>query len=126
MAILDNLSNRNKTILERRYIDQVLEEEGKNILSEQSRLDRKYSFSNRLSSRRNTRVSGGKLVIEHSIIQRFVDMNKINGAPKKRKTPIHNRVIFGHFNNILGKLRFGFTKAIQEQLSSQHKIEING
>ena len=127
MAIQDKLFNRNKSILERRFIDQVLEEEGKNIVNTQNRLDLKYKFkTDRLKRARSINVSGGRLVLEHSIIQRFVDMNKVRGITKKKKTPIHNKVIFGHFNNILGRLRFGFTRAIQQQLSNEHKIEING
>lgn len=126
MAILENLSNRTKTILERRYIDQVLDEEGENIVSEQNRLDKKYNFTTTVGRGRSHRVNDGRLVLEHNIVQRFVDMRKIKGVRKKRKTPIHNKVIFTHFNSILGKLRFGFTKALQEQLRGNYKIEING
>lgn len=126
MAILDNLSNRNKSILERRYIDQVLDEEAKNIISAQNRLDRKFGFkTNQVGYGRSARVSGNILTLQHNIVERFVDMRKIRGK-KKQYHSIHNRVIFGHFNNIIDKLQFGFSQSVKAQLSQQINIEIDG
>ncbi len=117
-------SNRNQSILERRFITQVLQEEGKNIIDEQNRIDLKFDFK-ATGKGRSFHVNENELVLEHNIIQRFRDMNRIKGR-KQVSTRQHNRVIFGHFNNIIGSLRFGFTDAIQKELSQEYKIEING
>ena len=121
-----SLKNRNKSILERKFIDKVLQEEGENIIVEQQRRDAKYEFSPRLNSKRKFSVNNNELELEHHLVQRFVDMNNVRGFKKKRKTPIHNSVIFGHYNNIQRSLRFGFTVDIQKSLENELKIVING
>jgi len=118
------LQNRNKSILERKFIDRILEQEGANIITEQNRIDKKFSFKSTGLNRRFS-VNNGQLNLEHGIIQRFRDLNRIRGR-KQVSSKQHNRVIFSHFNTIQRGLMFGFTKAIRAQLKAEYKIEVNG
>lgn len=50
---------------------------------------------------------------------RFVDMKTRNtkkGKIRKKAHPVHNKILYGHYNNIIRELSVGFTEAIKEQL----------
>jgi tRNA-2-methylthio-N6-dimethylallyladenosine synthase len=49
---------------------------------------------------------------------RFVDMKKLRGKNKPRRKihPIYNRIIWGHYAQIVKELSFGFTDAIREEM----------
>jgi len=121
-----SLANRNKSILERRFIDQVLDQEGQNIVDAQSQIDNQFVFEAKSVRRgRGYSVGGNKLELQHSMIQRFFDMKKLRGRPQKSSRQ-HNAVIWGHFNNINGKIQFGYTQAAIEAMKNEIKIEVNG
>lgn len=128
MALTDNITARNKSITERRYINQVLKQQGEEILKDQSAKDREFNLSAQLGSSRSFKVNSNRLTYQHSILQRFLDMKKVRGElkPKSERTPIHNRIIMGRFNQIKRELRYGFTDAIRSQLAQQLKIEVDG
>jgi len=64
-------------------------------------------------------VTDNELGYTHLKAHRFNDMkfrNSNKGKNKRKNHRIHNRIIWGHFNNIVKELHFGFTHAVQEEL----------
>ena len=117
------LQNRNKLIVERRYIDNVLREELQNIEQAQNRQFTNFGFkSEAIRSRRTFIVSNNIGEFTHLISQRFIDMKRLRGKTKK-SYPIHNSIIMGHFSNIINKLHFGLTQDVRNSIANQLNIE---
>lgn len=72
------------------------------------------SRTGNLRRSRSTRASSDRLVFEHPIYERYLDMKRISG--KKRKSrKIHNRYVFGAFSSIAERLMYGFTDEVAAQ-----------
>ena len=58
---------------------------------------------------------------------RFVDMKtrKDSKGNKKRKAqhPIHNKIVWGHYNNIVHELAHGYTDAVKQELKGIETIK---
>ena len=70
---------------------------------------------------RSFSVSDSVLSYQHLGRHRFVDIKTRNtkqGKKRKKNHPIHNRIIFGHYNNIVRELKYGFTEAIKEEYNN--------
>ncbi|QQV89951.1 hypothetical protein M1M27_gp07 [Cellulophaga phage Ingeline_1] len=108
-----------------RYINRVLNEEGSNLIKSQARIASKYNLKDTIPeiSRRSFKVSSNNLEVRHALRQRFVDMRKGKGT-KKLTAPIHNKIVYSHFNAIINKLAFGLTQDIRNQISNEYNIEI--
>lgn len=68
-------------------------------------------------------ASDSALTYQHLGRHRFVDIKTRNtpkGKKSKKNHPIHNRIIFGHYNYLIRELKYGFTDAVKEELK---KIE---
>lgn len=137
MSVRDTLANRDRGILERRFIAKVLQEEGQNLEREHKRAINRLLNNHTGSTRANVRYmvqnqsqAKGRLEVRHLKRQRFLDMKSRTNAKgirqRKRAYPIHNRIIFGHLNNIIRQLSFGFTRAVQEKLKREISIEVSG
>ena len=117
MNVLQERQKRAEEILQGKFIQRKLEETSKEIdrLQTQEMSDFRSSFWNN----RAFSVSNGKLTYKHDKRHRFVDMKTRNtpkGKVRKKSHPIHNRIIWGHYNNIIKELHFGFTNAVKEEL----------
>jgi len=124
MSATETLKNRNKSILERRYISKTLSTNAKNLEAAQDRLFSKFNFkNNNISSRRSFIVTENTLEFTHLMKERFIDMKRNNGQ-KKKNYPIHNKIVIGYFNNIIYQLQFGFTQAVKKQVAQELNIEI--
>ncbi len=116
------LTSRNKTkqaILEGRFISHVLEKNARNIDQEIKKRMNAAAFKSPFWRDRNFLTNGNVLSYAHLPQHRFVDMKTRqtkNGIIRKKQHAIHNRVLFGHANNIVRELTFGFTKSIKAQL----------
>jgi hypothetical protein len=122
MTRLDRRTQANESLLlERRYIRQVLQEEGKNIRQEQTKRMSGAGFrSSDLYAKRRINVSDNVLNYEHLAAHRFIDMKRrrtSEGTIKKKNYPIHNRVLWGHANNIVRRIAFGFTEDVKAQMA---------
>lgn len=72
------------------------------------------SRTGNLRRSRSTRASSDRLVFEHPIYERYLDMKRMSG--KKRKSrKIHNRYVFGAFSSIAERLMYGFTDEVAAQ-----------
>ncbi len=110
------------------FIRRVLTEQGRAMNDASVRAIRKhitfkYGRSGRLENGNTEQVSNNRLIITHPIHKRFLDMrSKLrNGKPRKRKYPIHNKIIFGHYNEIAYKLMYGFTKDVAREIQETFK-----
>lgn len=136
MKAREKLATREKGILERKFVKKVLQEEGGNLLDAHrqainKRLNR--HTGNTLGALRmqvsSTTNSAGQLEMQHLKRQRFLDM-KTRQSPKgktiKSNKRIHNAIIFGHLNNVIRQLSFGFTEAVREKLKRDLTIPADG
>jgi len=116
--------SQDSLLLEKRYVRQVLQEEGQNIRQEQTKRMSGAGFrSSDLYSKRRINVSDNVLNFEHLAKHRFIDMKRrrtSEGIVKKKNYPIHNRILWGHANNIVRRVAFGFTEDVKAQMA---KIE---
>uniref|UniRef100_UPI002301F45F hypothetical protein n=1 Tax=Tenacibaculum soleae TaxID=447689 RepID=UPI002301F45F len=97
-----------------RFVNHVLSE-ASNELDDDIK-ERMSSFTSSFWQQRNFSISGNKLTYTTKKVHRFQDMKTRqtkNGVIKKKRTQMHNKPIFGHLNNIIRELNFGFTKAIK-------------
>lgn len=123
MSATDTLQNRNKSIIERRYISNTLEETGDFIDTSQQRLFNNFNFnSNDIRSKRSFIVTNDTLEFTHLLKERFIDMKRLNGRDKKRY-PIHNTVVIGYYNRLIRKLHFGLTQDVRASIANQLNIE---
>jgi hypothetical protein len=113
------------SIAEKRFVQLTLSEEGKDlVLAHKKAINRFLNLetgqtAQRISMQVKASGMGGELQIQHLARQRFLDMKTRqtkNGPKRKHAFPIHNRIIFGHFNSIVGRLKFGFTEEIKRSL----------
>lgn len=110
----------NTKLLEDRFIQKILSEEGHNIKQAQIDLMATRGFSSpELFSNLTTQVTGTTMVHTHDVRHRFIDMRtrEVKGIKKKKKShPIHNRILFGHMNNVVRRLSFEFTQDMKETI----------
>ena len=109
------------------FVREVLQEEGAKIISQQNQAIGKYkikrsALSPLLNSMQRSVTTDdtfdGELSLKHIIYQRFLDM-KFRGTKRNRKYPIHNRIIYGHLNNIIYKLQYYFTQDTIERIKAK-------
>ena len=116
MSLLDNRSETRQAILKGRFIDSVLKKNGREINADiQKRMDA-ASFRSSFWSNRNFSTSNGVLTYSHLKQHRFIDMKTrqtANGIIRKKHYAIHNKVLFGHANNVIRELSFGFTQSVK-------------
>ena len=116
-----SIPKRNQSILERRFIELTLKDAAKNWRNTNNRLHNKYGFDSTLSQ--SFQVTNTTLTYEHVLKNRFIDMKRVNGKPKKRY-PIHNNVVMGYFNAIITDLQIGFTEEAKQMLSGNINLEL--
>ena len=110
-------------ILEKRYIRQVLADEGANINQQKMRAMRRFAFRSAGLYTLHSNADDSTLKHKHPQRHRFIDMKirqKEGRQQKKRAYPIHNRILFGHANNVVRRLSFGFTEDIKNMMQQIH------
>lgn len=108
-------------ILKGRFIKRVFSETSVDIEKAVSKEITSREFESAEWGDRSFTVSDSALSYQHLGRHRFVDMKTRNtkqGKKRKKNHPIHNRIIFGHYNNIVRELKYGFTEAVKEELKS--------
>lgn len=124
MSLLDRRKGISEAILKDRFIRQQLEQESvlldANITSV---MTRRGFRSSDWYDKRSSKVEGNNtMVMRHKPKHRFADMKTRNtqrGKIKKKSAAIHNKPIYGFLNNVIKRLHFGFTRAIQEELAKE-------
>jgi hypothetical protein len=120
MSLLDSRQSTADAILQGRFIRSVSQDTAKDIDQSQ----RKYMSSRGFEG--NDWYSGRSFIATtdgfeytHLKKHRFVDMkywNTKKGRTKRKPHPIHNKIIWNHYNNMIKELHFGFTEAVKHQL----------
>ena len=120
MSLAQTRDKFSTDIIERRFIKKTLQDVGKDIDKAQRNYMSSRGFENNdWFSDRGFKVSDGEMEYTHLKKHRFVDMKtrtSKSGTKRKKSHPIHNKIIWGHYNNVIKELHFGFTNAVQEEL----------
>lgn len=120
MKIIETRENLSEQILERRFIRKVLQGTSKDIdLAQRKYISGRGFENNDWNTARGFAVTENELAHTHLKKHRFVDMKSRNsnqGKKRKKFHPIHNRIIWAHYNNVIKELHFGFTNAVKEEL----------
>lgn len=107
-------------ILEGRFIKRVLTTAAQDIDKAQVRYMHGAGFDNPdWFSGRSFEPSESALEYVQRKKHRFVDMKFISKRMarfKKKSHPIYNKIMYGHYNNIVRELKYGFTDAVKEEL----------
>lgn len=128
-----------ENLIRKRFVGQVLQEEGDRLLKNQSAiLEKRLIFhTGRLAGRRRISVSGGeemdgKLSFTHVSYERFLDMKRIvnrkrtTGTRTKRGYRIHNRFVYGTYYAIASRLMYDLTDDVRAKLINDLKNESHG
>jgi len=124
MSVLEDRKRRATAIAEGKFISKVLQEEAKDL--DVDIKERMSSFSSAFWAQRNFSENNNVLTYTTQKVHRFHDMKTRqtnNGVIKKKRTEIHNKPIFGHLNNIVRELSYGFTEAVKAQFKELEKPE---
>lgn len=120
MTPIQSRENLSDQILEGRFIRRVLQDTSKDIDQAQSAYISGRGFENNdWNTKRGFTVTQNEMGYTHLKKHRFVDMKtrtSKKGKNRKKSHPIHNKIIWGHYNNVIKELHFGFTNAIKEEL----------
>lgn len=120
--------SNNEDLLKQRFIGRILKEESKNISDAQVKLmaSRGFTTANWYSGR-SFKVEDTILRYEHLAKHRFVDMKTRQtkaGRINKKNHPDHNRILFGHANNIIFRLSVEYTQRMKEMLMQDYEIHL--
>ena len=120
MPLAESRENLSQQILERRFIRRVLQDSSKDIdKAQRSYMSGRGFENNDWYSGRSFQVTENELGYTHLKKHRFVDMKtrtSKKGKNRKKSHPVHNKIIWGHYNNVIKELHFGFTNAVKEEL----------
>ncbi len=123
MSILDKRKGISEAVIKDRFIREQLEEESKEIDKAQESLMSRRGFRDSSWTKRSFRIDNNKMEYTHLPRHRFVDMKtrntKSKGRINKKSHPVHNRILFGHANDIIKRLHYGFTQAVKEELAKE-------
>ncbi len=119
MNLLQQREKHKNDILEGKFIRKVTGEIATEIEKAQDSLMASRGFSDASWQERSFASTDKGLVYTHLGKHRFVDMrtrNTENGKKPKKSHPIHNRIVFAQYNNLIRELSFGFTDAVKQEL----------
>jgi len=121
MNLLDKRQDNSDDIIKGRFIRKVFEETGKDIDTAQTKYmtARGFETSNWYSGR-SFSVTDNSMDMEVLKKHRFVDMKTITtdkGKHSKKSHPIYNKIVWGHYNNVVRQMAYGFTDSIKDELS---------
>lgn len=119
MSIRNTRSQGTSGIAEGRFIRKVLQGQGEEILSSQDRKMSRFSSPDWFE-KRGIKADESKLAITELKKHRFIDMRtcrtRSGGKKKKKNYPIYNKIMFGHLNNIVRELSFGYTEEVMQEM----------
>jgi len=126
---IETLQSRNSdNLIKKAFIEKILSEEAENIKFAQDRVLANLDSTRKIELvefSRSFSVTDDTLHHEHHIQQRFIDMKRTRYG-KQKPVKIHNSIIYGHFNNIVFKLKYNLTEKTRKFLARQQNIELYG
>jgi DNA-binding cell septation regulator SpoVG len=121
MNLIETRRENHEDIIKGRFIRKVLTETSQDI--DKAQREKMSSFRSGFWKNRTFTVTDTNMIYSHLKQHRFVDMRSRKtkeGKKKKKSHPIHNRIIMGHYNNIVKEMKFGFTDAVKESLTKNN------
>lgn len=124
-AIGNSRTQSGNSIIQTKFMERILQQEAQNIIQEQNRVISRFKTSQEdlIKSKRKFTVSGGNLEFTHAMAQRFIDMKRIRGK-KKVSIPIHNTILYSHFNNIINRVAVELTEDFKQLIAQEHNINL--
>jgi hypothetical protein len=121
MSLRKERNDTYRLILENKFVEKTLRAESLELNQDIDLRMTTSGFNSDFWSDKAMTITGGGNTLEyrHKTQHRFVDMRTRNtkeGKIRKKNYPIHNRVIYGHLNNIAKELMYGFTDSAIEGL----------
>jgi hypothetical protein len=127
MSLRSDRKAAHKAMLEGKFVEQSLRKHAKEINVEIRKRQQGVGFRSGFWNNMNFTINNNTMVYRHTKQHRFIDMRtrrKNDGTVLKKKAyPHHNRVLYGHANNLVRQLAFGFVASIREEM--QQLIENN-
>ena len=120
--------SHNNDLIERAFVKKILNEEAENMERAQNRVYSGAVKDKRIDLARYSRsfsVSENTLKHSHNIQQRFIDMKRTRYG-KQKPIPVHNSILFSHFNTVVYRLSTNLTEAVRAQITQQLNIELYG
>lgn len=120
--------SHNNDLIGRAFIQKILNEESQNMETAQNRVLAGAGKDQRIDMVRYSRsfsVSETSLKHTHNIQQRFIDMKRTRFG-KKKPVPVHNSILFTHFNTVVYRLATNLTETLRAQIAQQLNIELYG
>lgn len=133
------------SLLKQRYLKKVLMYEGLAIRKDQQAKIGSEDLYQTGAMERTISVdvvqadyTSGDLELSFVKYLRFLDIKpksklskyKRKGAKRttgrKKSYGLYNRIVFGHFNNIISKLAYGYTEEVKAKLRAEINIELEG
>ena len=112
--------------VEQRFIFRSLENAGTLMLQRQEIAMRQEITERTGSLRQGRKVTvseegayGGRLIFDHVIYERFLDMKHRDPAAAsahRKQRNIHNRYVFGMYNSVIYRLLYGLTADVRSQM----------
>ncbi|WP_422105592.1 hypothetical protein [Winogradskyella sp.] len=125
MEVATNNALSGRNLITNIYIQRVLGQSAKDIIEAQNRVlssANPKEKKNIIASRRYV-VSGTQLNFTHSKQQRFIDMRRVAGR-KRKSIPLHNKVIYKEFSNIIAQIKFGLTEDVQYLIANEYNLHM--
>jgi len=125
MSLQLSRKEAHEAVLKGQFVKMVLEENARDI--DNAIQQKTAGFNSLFWKDRNFSVKGTTLEYSHRKEFRFLDMKTRktkSGIINKKHYSIHNKPIFGHLNNIIRELHFGFTEAIKQEISQLDNTNI--
>lgn len=122
MNLIETRKENHEDIIKGRFVRKVLTEASRDM--DKAQREKLAGFRSAFWGNRTFTVTDSELQYSHLKQHRYLDMRSRNtkdGKVKKKSHPIHNRIIMGHYNNIVREMKFGFTDAVKEQLKQIEK-----
>ncbi len=113
------------SLIKKQFVKQVLQDESKRFKKNQGAAMRKlltFHTGRTIASRQFKVKSGdemdGRMEVNHSITQRFLDIKK-KGSKRRKRLPIHNKYVFGHYYSTARRLMYEFTDDVANEIRKQ-------
>lgn len=120
--------SNNEQLLQQRFIAKILQEEAQEIDQAQRKMMISRGFTDsQVINGRQFSVSDTVLRYQHLKAHRFIDMSRrmVDGDSRKKIAhPIHNRILFGHANNIVRRLSFEYTSRMRDMLLREFPVVV--
>lgn len=120
--------SHNNDLIERAFIKNILQDEADHMREAQQRVLSNAPDENRIDMVRFSRtfsVSEDSLKHTHHIQQRFIDMKRTRYG-KQKPLPVHNSILYSHWNRVLYRLSSDLTEAVRSQMAKDLNIELHG